>query len=116
MVESFVAALGHPEEMNDSDQIIGILPTHGCSGNYASFPTIKITHAHEGLFRIGGRIYMSYLGTVLLGVALFLLTSLLCWLIGSLLLVFPIYGILLLPIGLLGVVLAVDAIHQGFLT
>ncbi|MBL1174621.1 hypothetical protein [Pantanalinema sp. GBBB05] len=57
---------------------------------------------------------MTYIATVFLGFTLFLLTSLLCWLIGALLWLFPIYGVLFLPVGLLGVVLVADAIHQGF--
>lgn len=59
---------------------------------------------------------MPYIASIFLGMVLFLLTSLLCWLIGGLLLLFPVYGVLLLPLGLLGVVLIADAIHQGLLT
>ncbi|HEY9615431.1 MAG TPA: hypothetical protein V6C64_01230 [Microcoleaceae cyanobacterium] len=61
-------------------------------------------------------INMPYIASVFLGMALFLLTSLLCWFIGGLLLLFPVYGVLFLPLGLLGVVLVADAIHQGMLT
>lgn len=55
---------------------------------------------------------MSYLNVLFLFIALFLLTSLLCWISIGFVMLSPFYSIALFLAGVLGVVMALDAIKS----